>query len=277
MLLGETVVGIIDIESPRPLAFSPLEMQVVEAYGRMAASALANLALMVSIRAKTTEEMKAALVSLTVHELTSPLNRVALDIERCEMLVEEARVDQLRDRLATAGATVKEATRRVREAVELAAKGNLISAEEVDLQALLQDVVHGARNATQGVRVELTNASNEVVFVRSNSHGLKLVVKELIANAEKACISAGRPDGTVRIHIKSSGNRICVFFADNGPGIPGEISTRLFKQPETASKGGFGLYKCRAMMQLHDGTLSLHKNSSAGATFKLAFLKVCAS
>jgi signal transduction histidine kinase/CheY-like chemotaxis protein len=274
MLLGRTVAGVIDVESQEPLAFSPLEAQVVEAFGRMAASALANLALMVSIQARNVEETKAALVSMAVHEAARPLNHVALAIERCELLCEESRFDELGGCLGEAGKTVKEASQDVRKAIELAAKVDIVSSESVDLQALLYGVVWQARAGTHGFSIEWADAPNGVTLVRVNSHGLKLVLRELIENARKVCLRAGKTDGAVRISTESSDDRVIVFFADNGPGVPPEEVDRIFEPPKDPAKGGFGLHKCKAMMELHDGALSLDSNSAEGATFRLCLLKI---
>ena len=69
----------------------------------------------------------------------------------------------------------------------------------------------------------------------------------------------------------SAGEKAEVKVIDSGPGIPAEISVRLF-QPFVTNKAsglGLGLSICREIVEAHHGQLSAMPNPSGGTIFRV--------
>jgi signal transduction histidine kinase len=83
-------------------------------------------------------------------------------------------------------------------------------------------------------------------------------------NEKKLAISALRREDLVEIHV-----------ADNGTGIPQEVSGRLF-EPFFSTKGpgggmGLGLYFVRSMSERHNGRVCFESSSESGTVFIVSF------
>ena len=83
---------------------------------------------------------------------------------------------------------------------------------------------------------------------------------------------AGRGD-QVSISTHVSDRLLCLSVADNGPGIPNEIASRIFDPLFTTKKGGkgtgVGLAFCHRIMSGHNGAIRLDAVAGPGATFVL--------
>jgi len=72
--------------------------------------------------------------------------------------------------------------------------------------------------------------------------------------------TSASPDGTVSISV-----------TDNGPGVPAELTQRIFEPFMTtkANGMGMGLSVCRRLIESHDGTITVESEPGSGATFKV--------
>lgn len=68
-------------------------------------------------------------------------------------------------------------------------------------------------------------------------------------------------------------NNVVIAVSDNGPGVPGDIATKIFVPFFTTKEGGsgVGLALARQVMIAHGGFIRLTTNESGGATFSLTF------
>ena len=94
----------------------------------------------------------------------------------------------------------------------------------------------------------------------------------LVSNAREAV--AGRDDATIWLvgRLSRSG-RTVIDVADNGPGVPADISDSIFVPFFTTKRGGsgIGLPLSRQIMRAHNGSLLLRNRAGGGAQFTLRF------
>jgi signal transduction histidine kinase len=79
--------------------------------------------------------------------------------------------------------------------------------------------------------------------------------------------------GQVDIAVSSEGGGVAVSVADHGPGVPAELSARIF-EPYVTTKAdgtGLGLALVRQTVDAHHGTIALSETPGGGATFRLTF------
>ena len=101
---------------------------------------------------------------------------------------------------------------------------------------------------------------------------LEPVLLNLLRNAWLATAEVENP----RIRMRGTLNRrghVTIVVSDNGPGVPVELSRKIFVPFFTTRKGGsgVGLALARQVMIAHKGFIRLDHNESGGARFTLIF------
>ncbi|KQZ96279.1 PAS domain-containing sensor histidine kinase [Mesorhizobium sp. Root157] len=119
---------------------------------------------------------------------------------------------------------------RVRSAFEFSPGAEMVTADRVQIQQVLINLM---RNAIEAMR----DSDRREIMVRTAPGG----------------------DGTVVVEV-----------ADTGPGISDEIAVQLFKPFVTTKPGGMGvgLSISRRIVEAHGGKLSVTRNENGGATFR---------
>ena len=101
---------------------------------------------------------------------------------------------------------------------------------------------------------------------------LEPVLINLLRNAWQATESIDRPVVRLRGHLNRRHN-VVIEVADNGPGIPADIATKIFVPFfTTREKGsGVGLALARQVMIAHGGFIRVNANDGGGSVFSLTF------
>lgn len=92
----------------------------------------------------------------------------------------------------------------------------------------------------------------------------------ILTNASDALGS--RKDGRIRVGIGEKEGRALIEFADNGPGIPGDVLPRLFELGFSSGKPqgtGIGLYSCKRLVEAHGGSIRIMSRAGDGATVRV--------
>jgi two-component system sensor histidine kinase KdpD len=100
------------------------------------------------------------------------------------------------------------------------------------------------------------------------------LMEHLLANIFENAVNYAGPRATVDIAAHSAENALVVEIADNGPGIPIGTEERIFEKFFRASKSerggsGLGLAICRAIIEIHGGSISAFNRASGGAVFRV--------
>ena len=112
---------------------------------------------------------------------------------------------------------------------------------------------------------------NKKVYVPGDVSAITEVITNLLGNALKFTPAGG----TVTVSLSSDGNDARIEVADNGPGIPAALRTRLFtkfyrveRSLVAGNRGtGLGLYISKTIVDLHHGKIGLEPDSGHGSTF----------
>ncbi|MGY1855369.1 sensor histidine kinase [Modestobacter sp. SYSU DS0290] len=145
--------------------------------------------------------------------------------------------------------------------------GRELATEEVDLTALLVDLVTDAQVAGPGHhwQVELPD---EPVVVPGDAARLHQVVANLLAN-----VRAHTPEGTTATtRLRTADGWAVLSVADDGPGVPTALQEHAFERfargdasrSRAAGSTGLGLAIVQAVVTAHGGTVRL--SSAPGAT-----------
>jgi two-component system, OmpR family, sensor kinase len=110
----------------------------------------------------------------------------------------------------------------------------------------------------------------EPLEINGDSERLAQVATNLLANA----IQYNKPEGEVRVALKSENGLAVLTVADSGKGISAEDLPRVFerfyradKSRTGASNTGLGLAICQAIVAAHAGTIEVSSQENMGTTF----------
>src|SRR5262249_18256595 len=138
-------------------------------------------------------------------------------------------------------------------------------------EAALDLLAFQLRSANVGVELKL---AADVPMVTVDADQMHQVVTNLIVNAQHA-LGAVSGQRILRISTwyDSVTERACLSVADNGPGVPAEIRTRIFDPFYTTKPSGegtgIGLALCSSIVRSYGGRISVSDTPRGGAAFPI--------
>jgi signal transduction histidine kinase len=165
-----------------------------------------------------------------------------------------------------------------------------LQVERTDLSDVLQQSVTMAESKARRGDVQVTMSIEPgLPVIESDHHQLSQVFTNLIANAFEAL------DGTGRITISAATSAIeadpafagvhpptpavVVEVADNGPGVPAEVTDKIFNPFFTTkvTGTGLGLAIVRKIVDAHDGRIDVSSAANTGTRFRVTLPVATAS
>ena len=199
------------------------------------------------------------------HELNNPLGTILLYSDM--MLKEASQDDPRREDLKMIVGEVKRCKIIVADLLNFARQHELM-AQNVDLRALLEDVIHKNRARKRFEKIEiLTRLDPNLPLIQADAAQLQQVFVNLFSNS----VYAMENDGTITISAHAlDPQSVEIRFSDTGPGIPAENLSKLFTPfftTKPAGKGtGLGLSIVYGIIKLHHGQISIQSLVGHGTT-----------
>ena len=207
------------------------------------------------------------------HEIKNPLTPIQLSAERLAF--------KLADKLDDSGrALLERGTTTIVNQVE--AMKNLVNAfrdyarlpapqmKAIDLNALIREVLNLYESAAALIRLEL---APELPNVQGDASQIRQVIHNLLQNAQDALAGADAdaPAAELRVITQREGDRVLLFFRDNGPGFPAEVLAHAFEPYfTTKSRGtGLGLAMVKKIVDEHGGDVRLTNRDGSGAEVRI--------
>jgi len=109
------------------------------------------------------------------------------------------------------------------------------------------------------------------MVVEASKGQLQQALLNLIINATQAMPQGGVIQVTLFIETREGQEQACISVSDTGPGIPPEISERLFDSflADKAKGNGLGLNIVKRIMKSHSGDVEIAVTGPAGTTMKM--------
>lgn len=193
-------------------------------------------------------------------------------------LEEIADLSYLRERMPSVFTRIYDGVERVASLVKaMKSFAHPSQAERVpaDLNEALRTTLTVARNEYKYV-ADIHLDLHDLPPVLCNVGDINQIFLNLIVNAAHAIEDAHGADavrGTIRITSDRADGEVCFRFADNGCGVPPEISERIFDPffttKEVGRGSGQGLSLSRTIAQRHGGRLACESAPGRGSTFTL--------
>jgi PAS domain S-box-containing protein len=223
---------------------------------------------------KELEEKRANFISMTNHELKTPLTAIRGFIEILEDRIDELSLER-RDKCIE---IIKRNVYRLQRLIAGVADLGRIERSLFSLELKNIDIYDFIEKATQSYKSFLGNQlevfhnkGQYSVFVEADSSRLNQVIDNILSNAikhtsndsRKIIVTSDVLPGIIRIECK-----------DNGAGIRKEIQHKIFEQfvafssEYSAGGSGIGLYLSKIIVEKHGGTLTFHsEGEEKGTTF----------
>lgn len=149
-----------------------------------------------------------------------------------------------------------------------------LNLEEVDIQGLIQGVIHSLEKNARDKGLKLVgNIQKDIPKIMSDKVRLEQVIVNLIDNAVKYT-----NHGEVRLNAFIDGETLRVDVEDTGTGIPEKDLARIFERFYRVDKGrsrdlggtGLGLAIVKHIIQAHNGKIWVHSLPGKGTTFSFS-------
>jgi signal transduction histidine kinase/CheY-like chemotaxis protein/PAS domain-containing protein len=285
LLLGEHLVGVLEVGSLRPRRFTEEDVNLLQIAGERIALAIErdtrrNAERQIREALETSNRAKDEFLAMLGHELRNPLSAV-------RNAVAIASLDEVRRprALEIARRQVDQLGRLIDDLLDIAriTQGRIVLRKErVNLMELIERAVESVRALVgeRGVRLSV-GRTPATIRVEADAARLEQVFVNLLTNAAKYTDAGGRIDVT----SERQGHEVAVHIRDTGIGIAPEMLPRvweLFAQGDrtldrTQGGLGIGLTLVRRLVELHGGKVeALSEGLGKGAEFvvRLAALPV---
>jgi len=139
----------------------------------------------------------------------------------------------------------------------------------IDLRTLAEDVAAIAGLGAYG-GLDWHNEVPAGLEVNADANQLFRVLLNLCRNAVQV-MAASASGGSLVVGARGDGDDVCIWVADEGPGVPRELATMLGEQDRAPwrSGTGLGLSIASELVAAHGGRLVLAESSPAGSRFEV--------
>ena len=206
------------------------------------------------------------------HELRTPL---AIMQGELELALQEAATESKDQRVFS---NLLEETQRLKSIMKSllllarADAGELKPAlEEVDLSALLEDLIEDARILAEDMRLEFETDIALGIIVSADAALLHTALLNLLVNAVKY----NEPGGRVLVSLTSGEGRLLLRIGNTGPGIPAADQAHVFARFQRVDRArqrkvdgvGLGLSLAAEIIRAHGGGLELEESRPGWTSF----------
>ncbi len=195
------------------------------------------------------------------HEIKNPLNAITLHLE-----VLKTRLEGEDPEIGVILNEVRRLDRVVKTFLDFTRPVEL-QVRDFDLARLAAETVAFLAPQAAAKPAFLETDLVSPLWIRGDAELLRQALVNVLVNA----LDAIAPGGRVRVAAERVGGECVLTVADDGPGIPPEIRSKIFNLYFTTKKSGsgIGLAMTFRLVQLHGGTIDVAGDSGQGATFRI--------
>jgi signal transduction histidine kinase len=232
-------------------------------------------------RSRLVRELQAGIMlrddflTLAAHELRTPITPLRLqttslirDLEKDGAGLDGQKLKRRLENIDRSADRLGHLVHRLLDVSRLNAGSVVLNVEELDLSALVQDVVARLRREADGVGSRIEVHAPRPVQGRWDRFRLDQVLTNLLSNAIK--YGSGRP---IELMVSEDGPRARLTIRDHGVGIPEEAQQRIFGRFERVGSLrhygglGLGLWIVRLVVEAHAGQVRVASRPGEGAEF----------
>lgn len=213
----------------------------------------------------------AEIATMLGHELNQPLMAITTYNSAGKILLSQdvpdiaAAISSL-EKSAAQAARASEIVSRTRSFLQRRTPSML----SAGINALIRDAIQTMEPELRGIMLDVDDgATANLAPISMDPTMIEQVIVNLLSNAADAARSAGRGMPCIRVSTAVNDGAVVVSVRDNGEGITGDATARLYDAFFTTKPGGLGLGLsiCRSIVEAHHGQLEHHDPGDGGAAF----------
>jgi signal transduction histidine kinase len=226
-------------------------------------------------RLRKLDRMKDEFIALVSHELRTPLTSICGYLEL--LLQDDVMAELPEAQLSWLEVIDRNAERLLRLVEDLlltaqASAGNLaLEKGELDIVAIVEQAVQAGKPVAAARGIALTCSTEPLLPANGDRLRIGQVIDNLVSNALKFTPSGG----TVEVRAYPHRGAMRIEVADTGMGIAEAEQSQLFErffrtvraQEEAIPGVGLGLSISKAIVEAHDGRISVTSSEGVGTTF----------
>jgi signal transduction histidine kinase len=227
-------------------------------------------------REKTIDRLKTEFVSVSAHQLRTPLASLRWSLET----LSQGRLGQLnlkqKEILQKAKDSIERMLKLINELLDVVKieEGKYISKiSSFSFEEVLKDVIkdYQSKIKEKELKFELKLPSKKLPKLKGDKAKISLVLQNLLENAVRYTF----PGGEITVSLNLKGNELEFSIRDTGIGIPKEVQkhifTKFFRSPNAikmeAKGSGLGLFVSKNIVKAHGGKIWFESEEGKGTTF----------
>jgi PAS domain S-box-containing protein len=282
--IGSRIMGVIDIQSTQPHAFTTDDLSVLQSLADQVAVAIDNarsyeLSQQLIKDLREVDQLKSQFLANMSHELRTPLNSI-IGFSRVILKGIDGPVTEMQQQDLTAiynsGQHLLGLINDILDLARIEAGKMELNFEEVHLAEMATSVMSTAKGLVKEKPIQLVQrVPHDMPTVRGDTMRVRQVLLNLISNASKFT-----DQGSIAVEVgvqkgPTGKMEALISVIDTGPGISAEDQKKLFQAfsqvdgSATRKSGGsgLGLSICANLVQLHGGRIGIHSEVGKGSTF----------
>jgi|GEM_PF-1122800 len=218
------------------------------------------------------------MAAMITHEVRNPLSSIALNTELLEEELHHLPDEREDESLALCRAITREIDRLTAITEEYLQFARLPKPklQRLDINPIVRGLVEFERGqlVARGVSVDDDLAAS-LPPVKVDDAQLRQALLNLVRNAADE-LEQTDSDGTINVSTRATPTHVEIRVADDGPGIPETLLSRVFDPFVSGKKGGtgLGLALTQQIMLEHGGSISVDSEPGKGATFLVSLPRV---
>ena len=222
------------------------------------------------------EQVKKNLLAIVSHELRTPLTAIkgyATSLLETDVELDAPTQRDFLQRIVEEEDRMAELVTSLLEMSQLEAGTLKLAPSHYRLDTLIERAVETANNERVLIHVSLP-AESPVLYI--DCRRMEMVLRNILENAQRY---AGDTNGRAEVEITARYAReredegIYLSIADNGPGLPGDLTERIFDRfyqvdggrVRSSSGVGLGLAICRGFVEAHGGRIWAENRTDNGS------------
>jgi PAS domain S-box-containing protein len=230
-------------------------------------------------RFKESEDLKTTFISAISHELKTPIALImgyADTLNRPDVHWDEETVRQSLAVIQDEAVRLNRLVNNLLDAARLQAGALRLQLADVRLDELASRLVEEFRRVTDR-HAFATEFPQDFPLVQADAERMRQVFSNLLSNAVKYSPQGG----TIRVGGWVDRERVGLYVADEGIGIPLDLQSRIFEPfvrgdsrlGRRTAGTGLGLYLSKAIVEAHGGRIWVESMPGRGATFYVTLPK----
>lgn len=225
---------------------------------------------------RSVEMLKSSFVSTASHQLRTPLTGIKWGIAALKQNTGPSLNQDAHTLIERLESSTDHMLQLINDLLNVSRieEGATVSIGEIDLVALLADLVHDLRFDAEHKKLTFdTSITKELPLLKGDIDRLRIAIRNLLENAIKYTPEGGK----VMLGAAVAGDHVEITISDTGIGIDKDalpfLFNKFYRAPNAVRQQtegtGLGLYLCKTIISQHGGTVSVDSAPNEGTTFTI--------